>query len=125
MVVGDAQLGGVAPENRPQSPTVTFSLPDSAATEPESAGVPRDSVKTPARLPVFLMSTVPVAAAPPGFSPGAVRIAAPSFELDIDSVPDENVFDGFADEAVKSPPDPPATAAAASTADSPASVRLG
>src|ERR671938_566336 len=125
MVVGDVQLGGVTPENRPQSPTVTFSLPDSAATEPEAAGVPRDSVKTPARLPVFLMSTVPVAAAPPGFSAGAVRIAAALLELDIDSVPDENVFDGFADEAVKSAPDPTATATAASAAERPASVRLG
>ena len=66
----------------------------------------RESVNAPDRPPVFWMSTVPVAAVPPGRRPEAVRTAVPSLEFAMVSVPDEKVFDGLADEAVKSAPEP-------------------
>jgi hypothetical protein len=61
----------------------------------ESTGVVRESLNTPLRLPVFLMSTLPTAAVPPGLRLLAVRAAVPSFELAIVSVPDENVFEDW------------------------------
>ena len=70
-------------------------------------------MKAPLSEPVFSMSTVPVCAASPGLRLLAERTAVPSLELSIVSVPEANVFDGFADEAVKSAPEP-TTAPAAS-----------
>ena len=96
----------MAPTNVPQSTTVTLSLAESGLTASESTGVVRESVKAPARLPVFSMSTVPVAAVPPGLRSLAVRTAVPSLEFRIDSVPEANVFAGLAEEAVKSAPEP-------------------
>src|SRR3954452_13382850 len=71
------------------------------------------------------MSTVLTVAGSPGRMPLAVRMAAPVLELTIDSEPVENVFDGFADDAVKFAPDPTATAVAQSRAASAPRRRLG
>src|SRR5215207_243512 len=116
---------GVPDEKSPQSTTVTLSLPDSGFVESLSTGVPRVSVKAPARLPVLPMSTVPVAAGPPGRSPLAVRTAAAGLEFEIDSEPVANVLPGFADVAVKSAPEAAVTPTATNTVASAASVRRG
>src|SRR3712207_240067 len=72
------------------------------------------------------MSTVPVAAVPPGLMPLALRTAcAPGLLFSIDSVPAANSLSGFADEAVKlAPGATKAPTAAKSTTRAP-SVRLG
>src|SRR3954470_14085071 len=71
------------------------------------------------------MSTVLTVAGSPGRMPLAVRMAAPLLEFTIDREPVENVFDGFADDAVKFAPDPTATAVAQSRAASAPRRRLG
>src|SRR4051812_23831595 len=96
------QTGGVAPANRPQSVTLTFSLPDSGLLVSESTIVPWLSTNVPARLPELEMSTSPVWAAAPGFMFDSDSTAEADLELTIVSVPDVNVFAGFAEAAVKS-----------------------
>src|SRR3954463_5502814 len=88
--------GAVAPTKGPQSTILRWSLLDSGFELSESTGAVRESVKAPARLPLFWMSTVPVAAAPPGLRLLAVRTAAPSLEFGMLSVPDAKVFAGVA-----------------------------
>src|SRR3954452_18231204 len=100
------QVGGVAPAYVPQSTTVTLSFADIGFAPSESTGAVRVSVNVPDSEPVFLMSTVPLEAGSAGRMLDAVRTAAPSWSLRIESVPDENVFEGFADEAVKFAPEP-------------------
>src|SRR6476661_231995 len=116
--VAPAQLGGVAPDQRPQSLITTSSFCDSGFVPSESLMFDFATLNVPLSVPVFLMSTVLVVAGSPGLIPLAVRMAALSFEFSIDSEPVENVFDGFADAAVKFAPEPTATAAAASRAAS-------
>src|SRR3954467_1868622 len=84
----------------------------------------RARLNVPAIVPEFWMTTVP-ATESPGFIALAVRIAALSFELTIDSAPVANVFEGFAVLAVKFAPDPTATAPAARSAASAPRRRLG
>ena len=75
-------------------------------------------MNAPLSEPVFSMSTTPPSPGPPGRRFEAVMIATPSLELSIDSVPEENVFEGFAEEAVKSAPEPTTAPAASSRVSS-------
>jgi hypothetical protein len=99
-------------------------LPDSGFATSESIGVVRPTVKTPLRSPSFWMSTVPTEGVPAGLRLPAERIAVPSLELSIVSVPEANVFAGFADDAVKSAPEPTtAPAASRSVRRAPSAMR--
>src|SRR4051794_29172625 len=93
-----------------------LSLGERLLVLPESAIVPRESLNRPDSVPELPMSTVPLCEAPPGRRFDAVKTAEFSEELEIASVPELNVFAGFAELAVKSAPDPTTTA--------PASARL-
>src|SRR3954447_4442967 len=117
--------GGVAPVNVPQSVTTTSSLADSGLAPSESLPVPRESVNVPLSEPVFWMSTRPVLAGPPGRMLLALSTAVAALELPIVSVPEANVFAGFADEAVKSAPEPTTAPAASSSVKSAPSARRG
>src|SRR5919199_2745543 len=117
---------GAPDANVPQSTTLTSSLPDSGLALSESTGVPRVTVKLPESVPAFWMSTVLVRAGSAGrMSVADVKIAAPSFELSIVSVPVANVVFGLADVALKFAPEAAVMPTAASTVARAASVRLG
>ena len=62
------------------------------------------SVNTPAELPVFSMSTVPLAESS-GLRPETSRIVSPSSELECDMVPAVTMLPGLADVEVKLAPE--------------------
>src|SRR5207248_2931494 len=107
--------------NAPQSPTTRLSSP---ASDVEPEVVDSATLNTPATEPVFVMSTVPLVESP-GFMFDAVRMDAAELLLLMDRVPVAKVLLGFADDAVKSAPEPTARAAAASSRPSAPSVRQG
>ena len=104
-----------------------FSLPASGFALSELVSELRDSVNAPARLPVFLMTTVPVACvvASPGFMPEAVRIAPGALSFDMVSAPAVKMLPAFAVEAVNVAPEATVTPTATRMVARAASRRRG
>src|SRR3954470_13200851 len=116
---------GVPREKSPQSTTVRFSLSDIGFEPSVFETVPLLRTNGALSEPVFWMSTVPVVAGSPGRMFEAVRIAAPAFELSIDSVPAAKVLLGLALCALKFAPDAAVMPTATSRVARAASARRG
>src|SRR3954454_13425713 len=109
----------------PQSVMTRLSLPAIGLVVSLLVRALRVSEKAPMTEPVFLMTTVPLVAGSPGFMFEAVRIAAPTFELVMLSVPAVKVLLGFAVCAVKLAPDATVTPTATRMVARAASRRRG